>query len=174
MDARQYAALPDPFPMWRGGVLHGARIAYETWGALNAARDNALLLFTGLSPPAHAASSPADPSDGWWQGMVGPGLAIDSERFFVICVNSLGSCFGSTGPASVDPATGRFLRESTHQGWRPGSTLALGRLTGRTASLLMLGPVGCARFLRDVVAERRRPPVLGAAIPILALDDDRA
>jgi len=110
MDARQYASLPDPFPMWRGGVLHGARIAYETWGALNAARDNALLLFTGLSPPAHAASSPADPSEGWWQGMVGPGLAIDSERFFVICVNSLGSCFGSTGPASVDPATGKPYR----------------------------------------------------------------
>ena len=110
MDARQYASLPDPFPMWRGGMLHGARIAYETWGALNAARDNALLLFTGLSPPAHAASSPADPSDGWWQGMVGPRLAIDTERFFVICVNSLGSCFGSSGPASIDPATGKPYR----------------------------------------------------------------
>jgi homoserine O-acetyltransferase/O-succinyltransferase len=105
MDARQYAALPDPFPMWRGGVLRGARIAYETWGTLNSARDNALLLFTGLSPPAHAAASPKDPSEGWWEGMVGPKLAIDSERFFVICVNSLGSCFGSTGPASIDPAT---------------------------------------------------------------------
>ena len=110
MDARQYASLPDPFPMWRGGMLHGARIAYETWGALNAARDNALLLFTGLSPPAHAASSPADPSEGWWQGMVGPRLAIDTERFFVICVNSLGSCFGSSGPASIDPATGKPYR----------------------------------------------------------------
>jgi len=110
MDARQYASLPDPFPMWRGGVLHGARIAYETWGRQNAARDNALLLFTGLSPPAHAASSPADPSDGWWQGMVGPGLAIDTERFFVICVNSLGSCFGSSGPASIDAATGTPYR----------------------------------------------------------------
>ncbi len=110
MDAREYASLPDPFPMWRGGMLHGARIAYETWGALNAARDNALLLFTGLSPPAHAASSPADPSDGWWQGMVGPRLAIDTERFFVICVNSLGSCFGSSGPASIDPATGKPYR----------------------------------------------------------------
>jgi len=105
MDARQYAALPDPFAMWRGGVLHGARLAYETWGTLNAARDNALLLFTGLSPPAHAAASAEDPSPGWWEGMVGPQLAIDSERFFVICVNSLGSCFGSTGPASIDPAT---------------------------------------------------------------------
>jgi homoserine O-acetyltransferase/O-succinyltransferase len=108
--ARQYAQLPDPFPMWRGGALHGARIAYETWGALNATRDNALLLFTGLSPSAHAASSPADPAEGWWQRMVGPGLAIDTDHFFVICVNSLGSCFGSTGPASNDPATGRPYR----------------------------------------------------------------
>jgi len=112
MDAREYAAMPDPFPMWHGGVLHGARIAYETWGQLNPARDNALLLFTGLSPPAHAASSPKDPSNGWWEGMVGPKLAIDTDRFFVICVNSLGSCFGSTGPASIDPATGERYRLS--------------------------------------------------------------
>ncbi len=110
MDARHYASLPDPFPMWRGGVLHGARVAYETWGTLNAARDNAVLLFTGLSPPAHAAASPQDGSDGWWEGMVGPQLAIDTERFFVVCVNSLGSCFGSTGPASDDPATGKPYR----------------------------------------------------------------
>jgi homoserine O-acetyltransferase/O-succinyltransferase len=105
MDARRFAALPDPFPMWRGGVLHGARSAYESWGELNPARDNALLLFTGLSPSAHAASSAEDASEGWWQGMVGPGRAIDTTRFFVLCVNSLGSCFGSTGPASLNPAT---------------------------------------------------------------------
>jgi homoserine O-acetyltransferase len=110
MDARRYASLPDPFPMWRGGVLHGARVAYETWGKLNAAGDNAVLLFTGLSPPAHAAGSPEDESEGWWEGMVGPKLAIDTERFFVICVNSLGSCFGSTGPASADPASGKPYR----------------------------------------------------------------
>jgi homoserine O-acetyltransferase/O-succinyltransferase len=110
MDARRYAALPDPFPMWRGGVLHGARIAYETWGTLNGARDNAILLFTGLSPPAHAAASPEDPSEGWWEGMIGPKRAIDTERYFVVCVNSLGSCFGSSGPAAPDPATGRPYR----------------------------------------------------------------
>jgi homoserine O-acetyltransferase/O-succinyltransferase len=137
MDARQYAALPDPFPMWRGGALHGARIAYETWGELNAARDNALLLFTGLSPPAHAASSAKDTSDGWWQGMVGPGLALDTRRLFVICVNSLGSCFGSTGPASVDPATGMPYRlafpdlsveDITRAGYETVRSLGIGRL----------------------------------------------
>jgi homoserine O-acetyltransferase/O-succinyltransferase len=109
-DARRFAVLPDPFPMWRGGQLHEARVSYETWGKLNEARDNAILLFTGLSPSAHAASSPEDPSEGWWEGMVGPGLAIDSNRYFVVCVNSLGSCFGSTGPASINPATGAAYR----------------------------------------------------------------
>jgi homoserine O-acetyltransferase len=111
-DARKYAALPDPFKLWRGGVLHGARIAYETWGKLNAARDNAILLFTGLSPSAHAASSPEDPREGWWERMIGPGRAIDTNRFFLICVNSLGSCFGSTGPASTNPQTGKLYRLS--------------------------------------------------------------
>ena len=108
--ATRFARLPDPFPFWRGGTLSEGRVAYETWGELNEARDNALLLFTGLSPSAHAASSPQDPSQGWWEKMVGAGKAIDTDRYFVICVNSLGSCFGSSGPASVDPATGLAYR----------------------------------------------------------------
>ena len=103
--ATKFALLPDPFPFWRGGTLSGGRVAYETWGELNEARDNALLLFTGLSPSAHAASSPQDPSPGRWEKMVGPGKAIDTNRYFVICVNSLGSCFGSSGPASIDPSS---------------------------------------------------------------------
>ena len=109
-DTRQYATLPDPFPLWRGGVLHQARIAYETWGSLNQQRDNVLLLFTGLSPPAHARSSDGDPSPGWWEGMIGPGLALDTSRFLVVCVNSLGSSFGSTSPLSIDPASGNPYR----------------------------------------------------------------
>ena len=109
-DARRYAALPDPFPMRRGGVLHQARIAYETWGGLNQQRDNAVLLFTGLSPPAHARSSQANPAPGWWEGIIGPGLALDTHELFVICVNSLGSAFGSTSPLSLDPATGAPYR----------------------------------------------------------------
>ena len=109
-DARLYARLPEPFRMHRGGELRGGVVAYETWGTLDAARDNAILLFTGLSPSAHAASSADDPREGWWEEMIGPGRAIDTHRWFVVCVNSIGSCFGSSGPASVDPATGARWR----------------------------------------------------------------
>jgi homoserine O-acetyltransferase len=108
--ALRCAALPSPFALWKGGALTRAQLAYECWGTLNKERSNAILLFTGLSPSAHAASSPADPSPGWWEKMIGPGLAIDTDRWFVMCVNSLGSCFGSTGPASVNPATGKPYR----------------------------------------------------------------
>ncbi len=96
--------------MHRGGRLQSPTIAYETWGELNAARDNAVVIFTGLSPSAHAASSAEDPSAGWWEEIIGPGRPIDTRRYFVICINSLGSCFGSTGPASVNPATGDIYR----------------------------------------------------------------
>jgi len=109
-DARQYFPLPSPFPMRRGGELVAAQLAYETWGALNAARDNAILILTGLSPGAHAASNAADPSPGWWEDMIGPGKHIDTNRWFVICVNSLGSCKGSTGPASINPQTGKVYK----------------------------------------------------------------
>ena len=105
-DARRWFDLPSPFAMKRGGALAGARLAYETWGELSPARDNALLILTGLSPSAHAASNAEDPAPGWWEDMVGPGKPIDSGRWFVVCVNTLGSCKGSTGPASIDPARG--------------------------------------------------------------------
>jgi len=109
-DARQWFALSSPFRMKRGGELVGARLAYETWGTLDATRGNALLILTGLSPSAHAASNALDPSPGWWEEMVGPGKPIDTDRWFVICVNTLGSCKGSTGPADIDPATGEPYR----------------------------------------------------------------
>ncbi len=109
-DARQYFTLPSPFRMKRGGELRDAQLAYETWGTLNAARDNAVLILTGLSPSAHAARNALDDSPGWWEDIIGPGKSIDTERWFVICANSLGSCKGSTGPASTNPATGEAYR----------------------------------------------------------------
>jgi homoserine O-acetyltransferase len=109
-DAMHFFDLSSPFAMKRGGALSGARLAYETWGTLNRARDNAIFILTGLSPSAHAASSAADPSPGWWEGMIGPGKPIDTNRWYVICANTLGSCKGSTGPASIDPATGRVYK----------------------------------------------------------------
>ncbi|MGA9851450.1 MAG: homoserine O-acetyltransferase [Gammaproteobacteria bacterium] len=103
--ARQTLTLPGSFAMRLGGELAHVQLAYETWGKLAPAKDNVLLLFTGLSPSAHAASSPTDPAPGWWEEMVGPGKPVDTHRFYVVCINSLGSCFGSTGPASVNPGT---------------------------------------------------------------------
>ena len=102
----RFHPLPTPFAMKRGGELRDARMAYETWGTLNAARDNAILILTGLSPNAHAAKNAANPEPGWWDDMVGPGKPIDTDRWYVICTNSLGSCKGSTGPASMNPGTG--------------------------------------------------------------------
>ncbi len=98
--------LPSPFRLQAGGTLVEAEVAVETYGRLAPGRDNAVLLFTGLSASAHARSHADDLSVGWWESMIGPGRAIDTERFFVISVNSLGSCFGSTGPASPNPVTG--------------------------------------------------------------------
>lgn len=110
--ATRFVQVPGRFAMHRGGYLKAPQIAYETWGRLNDSGDNAVLIFTGLSPSAHATSSTENPAAGWWEDMVGAGLPVDSRRYFVICVNSLGSCYGSTGPASIDPATGERYRLS--------------------------------------------------------------
>ncbi len=103
--ATKFIELPERFDMKRGGVLHGARIAYETWGRPNPAGDNIILILTGLSVNAHATAHEDDPTPGWWEHMVGPGRPIDTNRWHVICVNSLGGCHGSTGPASLNPIT---------------------------------------------------------------------
>jgi homoserine O-acetyltransferase len=107
LPATRRAMLDEPLRLYRGGVIEHPVIAYETLGTLNAARDNTLLLFTGLSPSAHVASSPADPKPGWWESMIGAGKPIDTNRFHVLCINSIGSPYGSSSPASLDPRTGR-------------------------------------------------------------------
>jgi homoserine O-acetyltransferase len=108
--ATQFLHIRKPFPFRRGGSIPELTLAYETWGTLDRKHSNAVMILTGISPSAHAASSTLDPSEGWWEPVIGPGKPIDTTRDFVICINSLGSCKGSTGPASTNPATGREYR----------------------------------------------------------------
>lgn len=108
-DAASRILLPE-LTLRSGDTLQNVEIEYETWGKLAEDKSNVVLLFTGLSPSAHAASSSLNPSPGWWEYMIGPGKPVDSDRYFIICVNSLGSCFGSTGPTSKNPKTGEPYR----------------------------------------------------------------
>jgi homoserine O-acetyltransferase len=123
----RYLDLPDAVALDCGRELHPVRVAYETYGVLSPARDNAILVCHALSGDAHAAGFStaaaqqstrdgfgADDRDGevgkalgWWDGMIGPGKAFDTDRYFVISTNLLGGCRGTTGPSSLDPATGR-------------------------------------------------------------------
>jgi homoserine O-acetyltransferase len=102
-------AEDEPFCLESGEVLGPVTIAYETYGRLNADRSNAILICHALSGSAHAAGyhCESDTKPGWWDDCIGPGKAFDTDRFFVICSNVLGSCYGSTGPASINPATGK-------------------------------------------------------------------
>src|SRR5829696_8926932 len=92
-----------------GGSLREVTLAYETWGELDDAADNAVLLVHALTGDSHAAGGPSEGHGrgGWWDPMVGPGLAVDTEKYFVVCSNVLGGCSGSTGPASGQPGTRR-------------------------------------------------------------------
>jgi homoserine O-acetyltransferase len=98
-----------PFTFKSGQVIPGFTLRYETYGSLNATRDNAILICHALSGDHHCAGwhTPADKKPGWWNNLIGPGKAVDTRRFFVVCANVLGGCQGSTGPSSINPATGR-------------------------------------------------------------------
>jgi homoserine O-acetyltransferase/O-succinyltransferase len=108
---RRFLRVPAdrPFALEGGGILRGVDIAYETWGELNGSASNAVLICHALTGDSHVAGSSGHghPAVGWWDDLVGPGKAIDTERWFVVCGNVLGGCQGTTGPASVDPDTGR-------------------------------------------------------------------
>ncbi|MBT2503689.1 homoserine O-acetyltransferase [Curtobacterium sp. ISL-83] len=101
--ARRFAALGEQWV--RGGRLPAVRVAYETWGTLNDAADNAVLVFHAMTGDSHVAGAPGPGhrTAGWWGDVVGPGLAIDTDRWFVIAPNMLGGCQGTTGPSSVSP-----------------------------------------------------------------------
>lgn len=117
----QFLTLGDaasPIRLREGGMLPGITVAYESWGELNADRSNAILVLHALSGSQHVAGfNPSLPEvgdfwqpelhEGWWDTMVGPGRAVDTEKYFVICANYLGGCYGTTGPTSINPATGK-------------------------------------------------------------------
>ena len=108
---RRFVTITDgrPFALEWGGRLTEVRLAYETWGRLDEQASNAVLVCHALTGDSHAAgdSGPAHPTEGWWSDMIGPGKAIDTDRYFVVCSNVVGGCQGTTGPADVDPADGR-------------------------------------------------------------------
>jgi homoserine O-acetyltransferase len=123
----QFLELPEPLALDCGQTLHPIRVAYETYGTLSPARDNVILVCHALSGDAHAAGFAKSPPPestrdgfaaedrdgvagrglGWWDGMIGPGKAFDTDRFFVVSTNLLGGCRGTTGPSSTNPATGK-------------------------------------------------------------------
>lgn len=125
-----FGSADEPFVTADGGVLPSVTIAYETYGKLNADRSNAILLFHALSGAQHAAGTnksvpgtdnrwTEEMHTGWWDSFIGHGRALDTDKFFIICANYLGSCYGSTGPASTNPATGKpygssFPRVTVH------------------------------------------------------------
>ena len=108
---RKFLEFPNdrPVALDSGKTLQQVTIAYETWGELNSNKSNAILLCHAWTGDSHAAGSAQDgqPTPGWWDGLVGPGCAIDTEKYFVVCTNSLGGCQGSTGPASPHPSDGK-------------------------------------------------------------------
>src|SRR5690606_36894839 len=105
----EFIAFNEPLHLTSGQVLPSYELAVETYGTLNAERSNAVLVCHGLNASHHVAGfAPNQRHElGWWDNMVGPGKALDTDRYFVIGVNNIGSCFGSTGPASINPATGK-------------------------------------------------------------------
>ena len=132
------ATSDNPFRTELGATLAHVELAVETWGRLNADRSNVILIFHALTGGAHVASHPdvEDDPAGWWEGIVGPGLALDTERYFVICANAPGSCYGSTGPRSLAPDGARY-------------DLRFPRLTVRdlvNTQLLLLEQLGIARL----------------------------
>lgn len=113
-----FATADNPFTLSHGAVLEDAKIAFQTYGELSEKKDNAILIFHALTGSQHLAGNnpsvegvedlwTAECQTGWWDEFVGPKKAVDTERFFVVCANYLGGCYGSTGPRSIDPKTGK-------------------------------------------------------------------
>src|SRR5688572_13541725 len=146
--APQVARFTDPVTLRCGTVINEYELVYETYGTLNAECSNAVLVCHALNAAHHVAGYYADDPQnvGWWDNMIGPGKPVDTNRFFVIGVNNLGGCHGSTGPGSVNPATGAHWGSRfpvvTVEDWVATQARLADHLGIRTFAAVMGGSLG--------------------------------
>jgi len=170
------ARFTEPLRLTSGAVLPEFEIAYETYGALNAARSNAVLVCHALNASHHVAGTYADDprNVGWWDNMVGPGKPVDTDRFFVVGNNYLGSCFGSTGPTSTNPATGRPWGADfpvvTVEDWVAAQARLADHLGIERFAAVMGGSLGAMQALQWTLSypQRVRNAIVIAATPRLS------
>ena len=149
----QKARFDAPLALKCGTAFGGYELAFETYGTLNAARSNAVLVCHALNASHHVAGWYADAPDnlGWWDNMIGPGKPLDTNRFFVIGVNNLGGCFGSTGPSSINPATGKPWGADfpvvTVEDWVNAQALLADRLGIQRFAAVMGGSLGAMQAM---------------------------
>ncbi len=168
-------SFAEPLPLQSGAVLRDYMLAYETYGTLNADRSNAVLICHALNASHHVAGvyEGQERSEGWWDNMIGPGKPVDTNRFFVIGINNLGSCFGSTGPMHTNPATGRVYGADfpvvTVEDWVNAQARLLDVLGIQTLAAVMGGSLGGMQALSWTLQypERMRHAVVVASAPNL-------
>ena len=171
--------FPDVLPLQSGASIRDYHLAYETYGTLNADRSNAVLVCHALNASHHVAGVYADQakSEGWWDNMIGPGKSVDTNRFFVIGVNNLGSCFGSTGPMHTNPDTGAIYGSSfpvvTVEDWVNAQARLLDRLGITQLAAVLGGSLGGMQALCWSLRfpERVRHAVVVASAPNLTAEN---
>ncbi|MDB5966162.1 MAG: homoserine O-acetyltransferase [Polaromonas sp.] len=174
----------DALPLQSGASIRAYDLSYETYGELNADKSNAVLICHALNASHHvagvyldAAGTVLEKSEGWWDTMIGPGKPVDTDRFFVIGVNNLGSCFGSTGPMQVNPDTGRIYGADfpvvTVQDWVNAQARLLDALGIRTLAAVMGGSLGGMQALDWALQypDRVRHAVVVASAPNLTAEN---
>ncbi|MBT9505105.1 homoserine O-acetyltransferase [Rhodoferax sp.] len=166
-------------PLQSGATLRDYSLSYETYGTLNADRSNAVLICHALNASHHVAGvyEGQDKSEGWWDNMIGPGKPLDTRKFFVIGVNNLGSCFGSTGPMHVNPDTGRVYGADfpvvTVEDWVNAQALLLDAMGIQTLAAVMGGSLGGMQALSWTLQypSRVRHAVVVASAPNLTAEN---
>jgi homoserine O-acetyltransferase len=165
----QSLRFTEPLPLQSGSTLPDYELVYETYGTLNAAKSNAVLVCHALNASHHVAGTHegVTKSEGWWDNLVGPGKPLDTDRFFVIGVNNLGSCFGSTGPMHVNAATGQPWGADfpvvTVEDWVDAQARLLDRLGIRRLAAVLGGSLGGMQALSWTL---RHPERVGHCIAV--------